>query len=68
MKTRTSPPARKRTARHTLNDQMPNAQHLTDNLSAIVERERSQQAHASIARWNAFEDQYGAFADEYSTL
>jgi hypothetical protein len=30
--------------------------------------ELSQQLEATIALWNAFEEQHGAFADEYSTL
>jgi post-segregation antitoxin (ccd killing protein) len=63
-------------------DLVLHARQLTHNLSGIVEallteyvereqqrrHKRSQQVETTIVLWNAFEERYGAFADEYSTL
>lgn len=75
--------ARKRPVNLTLNEELlRQVRLLTPNLSGVVEGlltefveqekkrrfEQSQQLEATIALWNAFEEQHGAFADEYSTL
>jgi len=74
---------RKRPVNLTLNEDLLRQVRLfTPNLSGVVEGlltefveqekkrrfEQSQQLEATIALWNAFEEQHGAFADEYSTL
>ena len=74
---------RKRPVNLTLNETLVvEARELTDNLSAVVEallvefveRERAKRAgHAkavegTIATWNAFNEKFGSFADEHSTL
>jgi antitoxin CcdA len=74
---------RKRPVNLTLNeDLLRQVRLLTPNLSGVVEGlltefveqekkrrfEQSQQLEATIALWNVFEEQHGAFADEYSTL
>lgn len=83
MTTLALPLTRKRPVNLTLNeDLVRHAKHLTNNLSGVVEtlltefvdselqrrREQSQQVATTIALWNAFEDEHGAFADDYSTL
>ncbi len=83
MQTPTHSQARKRPVNLTLTeDLVTQARQLTPNLSGVVEalltefveqeqkrrRERSQQIVATIAVWNDFGEQHGAFADEYSTL
>jgi len=75
--------ARKRPVNLTLNeDLLRQVRLLTPNLSRVVEGlltefveqekkrrfEQSQRLEATIALWNGFDDQHGAFADEYSTL
>lgn len=82
MKTATRSPARLRPVNLTLDeDLVQNARQLPGNLSGggesllaeFVEhelqrrREQSQQAVATAALWNAFEDEHGTFADEYSS-
>jgi len=74
---------RKRPVNLTLNEDLLRQVRLfTPNLSGVVEGlltefveqekkrrfEQSQQLEATIALWNAFEEQHFAFADEYSTL
>ncbi len=74
---------RKRPVNLTLNEDLVlQVRQLTPNLSGVVEGlltefveremqrrcEQSQQLDATVALWNAFEEQHGAFADEYSTL
>ena len=74
---------RKRPVNLTLTeDLVTQARQLTPNLSGVVEtlltefveqeqkrrREQSQRIAATIAVWNAFGEQHGDFADEYSTL
>lgn len=75
--------ARKRPVNLTLNeDLVAKARLLTDNLSAEIEmlladfvarerRIREQEAESlrrSAAAWNDFDERYGSFADEFSTL
>ncbi len=75
--------ARKRPVNLTLNeDLVVQARELTDNLSRVVEalladfveRERDKRAakatalEATIATWNEFNEKFGSFADEHSTL
>ncbi len=74
---------RKRRVNLTLNEALVvRARELTDNLSGVVESllsdfvesERAKRtAHANavgatIATWNKFNDKFGSFADEHSTL
>ena len=74
---------RKRPVNLTLNEALVGeVRELTDNLSGVVEsllsdfvrRERAKRAaHAktlevTIATWNEFNDKFGSFADEHSTL
>ncbi|CAL1241987.1 type II toxin-antitoxin system CcdA family antitoxin [Candidatus Methylocalor cossyra] len=83
MKTVIHAQTRKRPVNLTLNeDLVRQAKQLTSNLSGVVEtllaeyveRERQRRLEqadrvtATIELWNAFEEQRGAFADEYSTL
>ena len=83
MKASTPTQARKRPVNLTLNEDLLRQVRLfTPNLSGVVEGlltefveqekkrrfEQSQQLEATIELWNAFEEQHGAFADEYSTL
>lgn len=83
MKTATRSAVRKRAVNLSLDeDLVQHARQLTGNLSGVVEsllaefverelqrrREQSQQAVATAALWNAFEDEHGTFADEYSSL
>ncbi|HYE38021.1 type II toxin-antitoxin system CcdA family antitoxin [Methylocaldum sp.] len=83
MKTITHAQSRKRPVNLTLNeDLVQQARQLTNNLSGIVEallaefvererlrrREHSERVTTTIALWNTFEEQHGAFADEYSPL
>lgn len=75
--------ARKRPVNLTLNeDLVMQARGVTDNLSGVVEslladflvherRKRVAKARtieSTIATWNAFDDKFGSFADEHSTL
>jgi antitoxin CcdA len=75
--------ARKRPVNLTLNeDLVSRAKGIADNLSGVVEslladyvaREqgerlaKSKAVAATVATWNAFADEHGSFADEYSTL
>lgn len=74
---------RKRPVNLTLGkDVIRDARQLTDDLSGVVESllaeyiesekrqlgERSKNAQATAALWNAFEEQHDSFADDYSTL
>jgi post-segregation antitoxin (ccd killing protein) len=74
---------RKRPVNLTLNEQLVSqAKSMTDNLSAVVESlladyvaqhqaqrlAKMRQAEITISAWNAFNEQSGSFADEYSTL
>jgi antitoxin CcdA len=74
---------RKRPVNLTLNEDLVlQVRQLTPNLSGVVEDlltefverekkrrcEQSRQLEATIVLWNAFEEQHGAFADEYSSL
>ena len=83
MKARYGQNARKRPVNLTLNeDLVVQARELTDNLSGVVEslladfveqKRRTRVAktktlEATIATWNKFNDKFGSFADEYSTL
>lgn len=83
MRARYDQDARKRPVNLTLNeDLVVQARELTDNLSGVVEslladfveHERRKRVaknktlEATIATWNAFNDKFGSFADEYSTL
>jgi len=83
MKARYDVDARKRPVNLTLNeDLVVQARELTDNLSGVVESllaeflEREQGKHvarmkaveATVATWNDFNDRFGSFADEHSTL
>ena len=83
MKARYDQDARKRPVNLTLNeDLVVQARELTDNLSGVVEslladfveHERRKRVaktktlEATIATWNKFNDKFGSFADEYSTL
>jgi antitoxin CcdA len=83
MKARYDQDARKRPVNLTLNeDLVVQARELTDNLSGVVEslladfveheqRKRvakTKTLEATIATWNKFNDKFGSFADEYSTL
>ena len=83
MKAKYNLDARKRPVNLTLNeDLVVQARSLTGNLSGVVEslladyvahghRQRSAEARAleaTLATWNEFNAQHGAFADEHSTL
>jgi antitoxin CcdA len=83
MKASTHTQARKRPVNLSLNEDLVlQVRRLTPNLSGVVEalltefvereqtrrREQSKQLDATIALWNAFDEQHGAFSDEYSTL
>lgn len=74
---------RKRAVNLTLSaDLVSQARDLTPNLSAVVEQlladyvmqqrnardEKSLKADAVSKAWNAFNEKYGSFADEHSTL
>ena len=67
----------------TLNeDLVGKARELTEKLSAVVESlltdfveqeqakraDRKRQVQATVATWNAFNEKFGSFADEHSTL
>lgn len=75
--------SRKRAVNLTLSESLvARARKCTDNLSALVEslladfvaRDRQrraaemQSARATAALWNRFEEEFGSFADEHSTL
>ena len=77
------PRARKRPVNLSLNEDLVlKARGITDNLSGVVEsllgefveRERQQRVgkaktlEASVATWNDFNEKFGSFADEHSTL
>ena len=83
MKARHDQTARKRPVNLTLNeDLVVQARELTDNLSGVVESlladfveherrtrvTKTKTLEATIATWNKFNDKFGSFADEYSTL
>jgi antitoxin CcdA len=83
MKARYNLDARRRPVNLTLNEELVvQARELTDNLSGVVESllvdfvEHERRKHvaktksleATIATWNEFNDKFGSFADEYSTL
>jgi antitoxin CcdA len=83
MKGRYDRDARKRPVNLTLNEELVvQARELTGNLSGVVEslladfveQERRKRVaktnalHATIATWNEFNDKFGSFADEHSTL
>lgn len=76
-------PVRKRPVNLTLNeDLVSQAKGLTTNLSAVVEQlladyvakqrnareEKVLKAREVTKAWNAFNEKYGSFADEHSTL
>lgn len=75
--------ARKRAVNLSLNeDLVTQARDVTDNLSGVVEslladfvyeekKRRSDEIQAvkeAVATWNAFAEEHGSFADDYSTL
>jgi antitoxin CcdA len=81
--TESSPESAKRPVNLTLNaGVVVQARALTDNLSQLVDtlladfveqqlqeaRAKSHVVEATVALWNRFDAQHGAFADEYSTL
>jgi antitoxin CcdA len=83
MKDRYDQEARKRPVNLTLNEELVvQARELTTNLSGVVEslltdfvenerRKRVAKTHATkatIATWNEFNEKFGSFSDEYSTL
>ncbi len=83
MKASSHTQTRKRPVNLTLNEDLVlQVRQLTPNLSGVVEGlltefveremkrrcEQSKQHEATITLWNAFEEQQGAFADDYSTL
>jgi antitoxin CcdA len=83
MKAMQSNQARKRAVNLTLNeDLVSQAKGMTGNLSGVVEQlladyvlkqnnmrqEKFQNAELAAQGWNAFNEQSGSFADEYSTL
>lgn len=83
MATIQSDPVRKRPVNLTLSEDLVlQAKGMTNNLSAVVESllagyvaqhheeqlARQCQADASAAAWNAFNERYGSFSDEYTTL
>jgi antitoxin CcdA len=83
MKDRYDQEARKRPVNLTLNEELVvQARELTTNLSGVVEslltdfvenerRKRVAKTNATkatIATWNEFNEKFGSFADEYSTL
>ncbi len=76
-------PVRKRPVNLTLNEELVSqARGLTTNLSAVVEQlladyvvkqhnareEKARLAGEASKAWNAFNEKYGSFADEHSTL
>jgi antitoxin CcdA len=78
-----NPVPRKRPVNLTLDETLVvQARDLTDNLSGVAEssltdfvrREHAKRAaharalHATIATWNEFNENFGSFADEHSTL
>jgi antitoxin CcdA len=83
MKPLQNSPVRKRPVNLTLNeDLVSQAKGMTTNLSGVVEQlladyvmnqnyarqEKAQQADKAAQAWNAFNDKFGSFADEHSTL
>jgi len=83
MKSRYDVNARKRPVNLTLNEQVVvQARELTANLSGVVESlladfieqerqkrvARTRSFEKTIVTWNEFNDKFGSFADEYSTL
>ncbi len=83
MKSALSNQSRKRAVNLTLNeDLVSQAKEMTNNLSGVVEqlltdyvqkqnKSRQEKLHNAIAvsqAWNNFNEQYGSFADEHSTL
>jgi antitoxin CcdA len=76
-------PLRKRPVNLTLNeDLVSQAKSMTTNLSGVVEQlladyvtkqnnarqEKAQNADKAAQAWNAFNEKFGSFADEHSTL
>lgn len=83
MKSTQHNPARKRPVNLTLNeDLVSQAKEMTTNLSAVVEQllaeyvtkqhdarqEKARLAAEAAAVWNTFNEKFGSFADEHSTL
>lgn len=83
MKSMQSNQARKRPVNLTLNEELvAQAKGMTNNLSGVVEQlltdyvmkqnsarqEKKHNADAAAQAWNTFNEQYGSFADEHSTL
>ena len=83
MKPMQNNPVRKRPVNLTLNeDLVSQAKGMTTNLSGVVEQlladyvtkqnnarqEKTQKAGEAAKTWNAFNEKFGLFADEHSTL
>jgi len=83
MKSAPSTQTRKRAVNLTLNEELVSqAKEMTNNLSGVVEQlladyvqkqnqtrqEKLQNAKAISEAWNHFNEQFGSFADEHSTL
>lgn len=83
MKSMQSNQSRKRAVNLTLNEELvTQAKGLTTNLSSVVEQlladyvlkqnnarqEKVQHAEAAAKAWNTFNERFGSFADEHSTL
>ncbi len=83
MKSTQSNQSRKRPVNLTLNEELVSqAKGLTDNLSGVVEQlltdfvmkqnsarqEKARSAEVAAQAWNSFNERFGSFADEHSTL